>query len=110
MLAANPDLIIFTEYMPRAIGAFGGRPASFLERLAAAGFSLGIVEEETEQIEPVSVGRLDEITLSLMQERNGRFHINLLCLRGRFARDSGEPLGLLAMSAAASMAAPAPRR
>jgi len=110
MLAANPDLIIFTEYMPRAIGAFGGRPASFLERLAAAGFSLGIVEEETEQIESVSVGRLDEITLSLMQERNGRFHINLLCLRGRFARDSGEPLGLLAMSAAASMAAPAPRR
>ena len=110
VLAANPDLIIFTEYMPRAIGAFGGRPASFLERLTAAGFSLGIVEEETEQIEPVPFDRLEEITLSLMQERHGRFHVNLLCLRGRFVRKAGEPLGLLAMSVAASVAAPASRR
>jgi FkbM family methyltransferase len=109
-LTANPDLIIFTEYMPRAIGAFGGRPASFLETLAAAGFSLGIVEEETEQIEPVSLGRLEEITLSLMRETRGRFHVNLLCLRGRFARESEASFGLLAMSAAASGALPAARR
>lgn len=110
VLAANPDLIIFTEYMPRAIGAFGGRPASFLERLAAAGFWLGIVEEETEQIEPVSPGRLEEITLSLTRETHGRFHVNLLCLRGRFARESEASLGLLAMSAAASGELPAARR
>lgn len=109
VLAANPDLIIFTEYMPRAIGAFGGRPASFLEKLAAAGFSLGIVEEDGEQIESVSVGRLEDITLSLIEERHGRFHINLVCLRGRFARETSEPFGLLAMSAAASVAVPAPR-
>ena len=45
-LTANPDLIIFTEFYPRAIRRLGNEPIDFLNKLHDLGFSIRIIDED----------------------------------------------------------------
>ncbi len=44
-LASNPELIIFTEFYPQAIGRLGRSPLQFLKNLVKLGFSLSEIDE-----------------------------------------------------------------
>jgi FkbM family methyltransferase len=88
-LAANPDLIIFTEYMPRAIAAVGTSPDAFLEKLVDAGFSVNMIDDESNRITEIAPDQIAAVTHPLLDQSAEKFHINLLCVRGRFAAKIG---------------------
>ena len=50
----SPDLILFTEFYPKAITRLGGDPLIYLEKLIEFGFSLSVIDEDSKQITPIT--------------------------------------------------------
>jgi FkbM family methyltransferase len=86
LLHANPDLILFTEFSPAAIRAAGRDPEKFLKALFASGFCVGIVNHQKTRIEALASRHLGAFVNSLLCEENGKFYVDLLCLRGKAIR------------------------
>ena len=91
VLEANPDLILFTEFSPRAIRAAGNEPEKFLEALAEASFHLGILDQSSSRIEELPEVPLSEFSDSLLRADCGRFYVDLLCLRGKALQEQFGP-------------------
>ena len=91
VLEANPDLILFTEFSPRAIQAAGHEPENFLRALMEAGFHLGILDQRNARIEAFPDVPLSDFTGSLLRADNGRFYVDLLCLRGKALQEQFGP-------------------
>ncbi len=83
ILEANPDLILFTEFFPRTIRAFGHSPKEYVKRIAEYGFKVYCIDEEHRQIEPLHLESLDSFIDGLLQKGIWEDWVNLLCLRGR---------------------------
>ena len=91
LLDANPHLILFTEFAPRAIRDSGYDPEEYLQELSALGFQLGIVDQKNTRIEALSVHQVPKLIGSLLREERGRFYVDLLCIRGRAIQGSLGP-------------------
>lgn len=79
----NKNLGIITEFRPRFLEIGRYSPVSFLERLAAYGFRLYLVNDERETIEPRTV---DDI-MRLFQDDSQRVAVNIFCEKGHFSND-----------------------
>ena len=53
-ISRNPHLIIFSEFYPKAISRFGRSPKSFLETFQNLGFTLFIIDENKNTLEPLN--------------------------------------------------------
>ncbi len=82
LLASNPNLIFITEFLPRAIRAFGHSPREYVKRIAEYGFKIDRVIEETGKIQFLGSDNLDNFIDSLLQKSSGEDSANLLCLKG----------------------------
>lgn len=91
VLDANPDLIIFTEFSPKAIRAVGCDPHKYLQDLTANGFQLGVLNQRNTRIEALSAPQLPGLVSSLLREDDGRFYVDLLCVRGSAVHGSLGP-------------------
>jgi len=49
----SPNLIIFSEFYPKAIIRLGGSPIGYLEKLRDLGFSIFLINEKTKKLEPL---------------------------------------------------------
>lgn len=58
-LAKNRDLIIFTEFYPKAIRRLGKDPLDMLKTLTDAGFSLQIIDEDAKKLIPLTVNEFE---------------------------------------------------
>jgi FkbM family methyltransferase len=91
VIGANPHLILFTEFSPGAIRAFGCDPEGYLQELSSLGFRLGIVDEKNTRIEALAAPQLPDLVGSLLRADQGRNYVDLLCVRGRAAHGSLGP-------------------
>lgn len=91
ILAANPDLILFTEFYPEAMRASGHEPEDFLTTLMESGFSVGILDQSRARIEPLPEVPLSNFIRALLENERGKSCVDLLCVRGKGLR---EQLGL----------------
>lgn len=53
-LARNRDIIIFTEFYPKAMRRLGKEPLSFLQTLHALGFSIWDIDENSKQLKEIA--------------------------------------------------------
>lgn len=76
VLAANPKMWMLTEFWPRAIAETGDDPEAFLTGIAAADFSIAVLEES---------GRMTPLATEADRRRicTGATDVNLVCWRGR---------------------------
>jgi FkbM family methyltransferase len=76
VLEANPRMWMLTEFWPRAIAEAGDDPAAFLTRIAAAGFSIAVLEPS---------GRTTHLATETDRRRicTDATDVNLVCWRGR---------------------------
>jgi FkbM family methyltransferase len=76
VLASNPRMWMLTEFWPRAIAETGDDPAAFLEGIAAAGFSIAVLERS---------GRTSSLATEADRRRicTDATDVNLVCWRGR---------------------------
>ncbi len=49
----NPDVILFTEFLPKAIKSLGGEPLAFLKKLISMNFGLSLIDEDSKRLEPI---------------------------------------------------------
>ncbi len=77
LMAQSPDLVLLTEYNPRALAAFGVDPEDYLLLLERLGFSLSNVDHATGTVGPCTRREI----LSRYNTTTGRY-TNLLCKRG----------------------------
>lgn len=82
ILDRNADLALFTEFSPMAIRVAGFSPLNYLEQLAEAGFRMGVLDENTELVEPLSANEWEGLANALSRKGANRDHVNLVCLRG----------------------------
>lgn len=85
-LARNPDLVLFTEFFPRAIQAFGYQPEEYVRHLASFGFRIYPIDHGEKNVVPIDLAQLAEFVRPFVQDRRRRDALNLLCLRGNSAR------------------------
>ena len=75
-LASSPSPVLFVECNPRALAAAGGSSRALLERLAALGFRVQIIDESRRALRPVN----DELFVVELQE-NRKYYVNLYCVK-----------------------------
>lgn len=78
LIARSPNLVIMTEFNPRALVAFDVEPRAYLDFLAGLGFSFSDIDHNARAVLPRSI---DEIA-AIYTPANGRY-TNLLCRRER---------------------------
>jgi FkbM family methyltransferase len=86
ILDRNPDLIFFTEFLPRLIHEFGDSAKQYFERIAAYGFSIWHIDEEKRRIEALDLECLRDSQDGHPLKDNSENSVNLLCLRGEAAK------------------------
>jgi FkbM family methyltransferase len=76
ILASNPSMWMLTEFWPRAIAETGDDPEAFLAGIAAAGFSIAVLDES---------GRTAPLATEADRGRicTDATDVNLVCWRGR---------------------------
>lgn len=62
VLACNPKLTIMTEFWPHGFSRAGITPQQYLEFLQDAGFTIANMNAKTQQIEPMTVEQMVELT------------------------------------------------
>ncbi len=75
-IAANPNLILFTEFWPAGMERAGSDPARFLERLRSFDFEIFFIDEYANRLEPA-----DDAALLRRYAPGVGSHTNLLCRR-----------------------------
>lgn len=53
IINSSPDVIMFTEFFPKAIRRFGNDPLTFLAMLQTLGFTLSIIDEDEKRLKPI---------------------------------------------------------
>jgi hypothetical protein len=77
LLQANERVAILTEFSPYALAQMGGSAEAFLGRLAALGFTLYVLDEGRQRLEPaVARALLERHPLAT------KTHADLLCVKG----------------------------
>jgi len=76
LIAANPELKIFTEFWPEGLKRAGHLPTEYFKRLTNYGFSIYLIDEKKQSIEPAEISRV-------MKVCNSIGYVNLLCHRGQ---------------------------
>lgn len=82
LLSRCPELILLTEFFPRAIQAFGRSPEKYVKRLHAYGFKMFSFYGAERAIHPVDLDHLPSLIEPLVGEGTQRDHVDLLCVRG----------------------------
>lgn len=81
-LAANPQLVLFTELYPRAMEALGGSPLDFLERLTELEFTISCFEDGRPNTPRLAPQEFHELVEKIRTRGTGT---NLLCRRTKAA-------------------------
>jgi FkbM family methyltransferase len=82
LLRRHPNLILFTEFHPRAMEGLGSSPERYIEKLSAHGFRVLQLLEHEHRLREIELDQLSALTRSLRDSGIPESHADLVCVRG----------------------------
>lgn len=82
ILRRHPNLVLFTEFFPRAIQAMGYAPEGYLRDLASCGLQIHSIDEQSGQVELLNANRIAEFIAPLTRKNTKCDVTNLVCMSG----------------------------
>lgn len=82
VLAHNPNLILLTEFFPRAMRGFGHQPEEYIGQLLRSGFQVHPIDEDRGEVKSLDPSCVSELINPLTKAGASKDVLNLLCLRG----------------------------
>jgi FkbM family methyltransferase len=83
VLGSSPNMVLFTEFYPNAMRAFGRIPEGYIRRLLDYGFRIRALDEDRGTEFPVGMSDVPDLVEALSREGAPRDVINLVCVRGQ---------------------------
>ena len=86
VLRNSPNMVLFTEFYPNAMRAFGRSPENHVRRLMDHGFRIRALDEGRGTELPVAVSDVPDLVEELSRDGAPHDVINLVCTRGQQTR------------------------